>query len=630
MKRSESSSRLPLNPVQSNPSSNGSAGWIARLKPETSKDRNASDLRALLESLSEQRAPRGDGSIGLMMLLAHGEFEAFVDTFNLIHKLKEDEHPIDQGAYKRTFHLCLPGNWKPSDLPGMLDALTRIQVDKLEVHPPIYGKIEPRLPEAVCAGLAVLLKGGATRLIVDGIPNRPLEIVQALQGSQLQSIKLGGMALNTAELTQSDMKDFETLIEGLAGCTDLKKLVIDHRQLLALHASVAALSTQPHSPKLQQVSMGSSHCVPKDVAPFLMTLRHVSTVTAIEVVTGFKTAPILKDEVLETLRAHPSLQQLTVTSTEDLPWYKDIDQFVPTMLSFATTCPHLTHVALKNADLPKDGAAGSFKEFKQRGGDLEAPGAARAVTEAFAKGFALKSLKFEGLLLTPGVVKALAKELEQNTSIESLDIFGCSLDLESFLLLLEAVKKSKSILNFTISPYHNDLCFLSPDGSIQKFEHRTFLSPDGTPQSFKLKFDENVPEEARAAANKAFARLEGPARNIAVDIEMHQRRMLEPRISDFMTAALLAQPQGASYSFAQAAPMVIRSLAKSDLRTAFRLNEVNKPTVVESAPTTTTSTATTTMATIGTTTTTTTGSTTTTSTAATTTSGLQLTTSLRQ
>ncbi|MDO9434062.1 hypothetical protein [Hydrogenophaga sp.] len=421
------------------------------------------------------------------------------------------------------------------------------------------------------------------------------------------------------------MKSFETLVQGLAGCAQLKELEIEHPQLLELHAGVAALSMASDGPRLKEVRIGSYHCKPDQAAPFLLTLQQLSKLSVIGVMADFETLDTLKAELLEPLRGHSSLIRLAVSAPNALRCDQQSDQFVPTLLSFASTCPHLRHLVMSNVDIPSDGAFGAAQKFLLRGGRLEASNAAEATAAAFAQGVALKSLVLGGVFLTPAVVTAIAHGLERNTSLESVDVSGALTDLESLMRLLDAVKNSKSILSFTIPKFLEDLYFRSPDGSVHEFEPRSLLSLDGKPLPFKLMFQAGVTEEAKATANKALALLEERANNIGVDIEMHRRRMLEPFVSGLMNAAMLAQPQGADYSFSHVAPSVVSALAKNDLSNAFRLNEVKKPKVVESAPTTTT-----TMITTGTTTTTTTGSTTTTSTTATTTSGLQLTTSLRQ
>ncbi|MDO9434061.1 hypothetical protein [Hydrogenophaga sp.] len=183
MKRSEPSSRLPLNPVRSDASSNVSAGWIAKLKPETLKDKAGGQLRDLIECLSQQRVPLDKGNFGFMVLLAHGEFEAFVDTFNLLHKLAEAQHPIDQGSYKRTLRLSLPCDWKTTDLAGMLDALSRIQVNILVACASHSAGSDFLLPEAVCHAIAAMLEGGVTDLRIDGIPSHPVAIAQAVRAA---------------------------------------------------------------------------------------------------------------------------------------------------------------------------------------------------------------------------------------------------------------------------------------------------------------------------------------------------------------------------------------------------------------------------------------------------------------
>lgn len=567
-------------------------------------------------------------------LLVNEEFTAFAALFNAYQDILEKTALNDGKPFKRVLELEMEDtNWSPQDPEGFRKAFEAVHVQRLVVGR-MSGLQTEAQPDAISRAIATLLKTETlTELVINGPLASPRPVADALANSHLLSIEMVVGELDPQDFHPDVLDTCKTLAAAWAGCPKLKHLTLGHWELLALQPHIAGLVSCGAGAGLETVDLWSRNPIPapdvisighanKEIvasetheafAPFMAEVAQIGSLKKIAagITVDFSE---LKPLVFEPLKGHTHLTELDIqgVATNDRnACREDIDVF-PGVLQFSLKCPALTRIdwdtgANAMSNRASDAIRNLIEIIKENppGGNamnatqiLSSASQAQAIKEAMASpNFRLKWISLRGTVFTPGVLRAFAEALANNTTIEHVDLTGTGIDLEMTSVLMEALRTNTALTRALLPDDFSLFYVVGKDGRIYGFESVDDEVDGELVTNFRLilieeddedEEDEEAAERARAsnaaanaAANAAFDPLRTHASGLYTLFYDHlakkRQDQIQSELAPRVQAALASGIKG-SYpgAFEGAAHVIINQLKNDALPELVRLSEVNK------------------------------------------------------
>ena len=512
-------------------------GWASRLKERPHA------LVAWLGAVSAGNASCIEPAQGFINeLIRHEEYGVFVEVFAAYGAILQSEATREGRGYVQPgLVLELPADWSPAAPVAMADAFCQIHAQRVEVRS--GGR---PVPEAVTHALVSLLQAGTTELATDGLLTSPELLCKAFAASQLRSVELTPMPPKSPTASNDQESGFVRFMKAVAQC-----------------------------PSLSEVKTSKS----------------------------FHLVSSLEKVFFEPLTGHPSLRKLDILRSFERDTTAQSLLMMPKLVAFSVTCPNLTDFGWKHPGncsqfRSSDHAAKIMRQFKADDCDLDMTAIAAAMVKAMATpGFRLQFLALHDVPLPPGVLKAFFRALATNTSLLSLDLHDCCIDLEATVDLLLALEQNAT-LESTGLPRESACYYLrsvDPRRSIYGFEFDTLRSYQNAYLS--LFISNLASDETRGWMGKTFGPLREHVQNLCRAIRAapmranlaNESRMLldknypqlEANVRAVMAAGLSSAARGAVTAypggFADAAKLVTQMMVKDlYVSDAVRLTEVSK------------------------------------------------------
>lgn len=582
--------RLPC--VAASSSAQTLSRWTAALQGKPLGDRAA--VRAFLKNVVQGHA--GDARVAKEVfndLIAHEAYSVFVDVFKAHQVLLQQNARPDGEPFISTLSLQLPAHWEPQARDAMHKAFAQIQVQRLEVVAHSAGQpYDARIISIeLCAGIATLLKAGATALAVSGLLGDAFVVAEAIAGNPaFDSLEFGHP--DRRGCAPAEAEGYGVLMKRGAPRGRLKHLTI-HRWEFVNYV-VQAIGATMRWPALTSLNLrGCSSSSAYGVQALVRMGVQSPHLTKVSLSFEDSSADTQMSSIFRALKPSNSLTHLDIQSAGFAHDSLLCLLACPLAVDFWCSCPTLTHFAWDSGTVYHD-AGHTMESLRLLGPPHNMNEPPDFLKEAVKKPIArLKSVSMTNFPMTRGAQDVLFGLFEHNRSIEKLNLSGCCISIESTQKFTKALS-SNTTLQQCVLPHDPALyCLTAADNTIHAFrsmQSKLLRSIEG-PVEFELVrgfFTSDPP--ALDAATKLHAE------TLHAQIYRHTSKRLLPHafpplagnVAQFMeTAASTYVQQGkldkgavaaGSGAFDDVASLIAAHLeTEGALRSAVRLNEALAP-----------------------------------------------------
>lgn len=465
---------------------NSAKDWLTRahekVKNKDDSPFQIQEVAALVHVLVEREfnCDAHIAQVAFRGLMNYEELAVFSELFNRYTEFRTEE----AAQTGETYQSCLDiFDWEFEDASDaeINAAFGAIKVDRLRVHssdPKDASNPERRLR---CEGLCVaaLLRGGVTQVVFQNFNQDADVIAQAFVDSRLESFEVD-KDFQSYMASESEMVNFEKLLRGLSTCSTLTSLTFAHEldvanailenfgpgkspKLTSLKLTVCPMEIRQESDDDEGMVNDAQEVRNALQATQAASVRVVGTPQLMKTIAGLSSLEVLKirlygDNIhmdsancLEPLKHHRSLREFRLDDASQRSRTAH-PKLLPHAISFAASCPQLTHLEWS---LPGIGnALAAATDFLLEGGFLDdGSDIAAMVVDLASMALRLQILKLKNVVLSPAVLQGFIQGLALNRSLLKLDIRDCALELGALLDILEALSTNLTIEDILLPQY---------------------------------------------------------------------------------------------------------------------------------------------------------------------------------